>query len=188
MCVVVCLCVTSLQWFICASLLHLLPFVPWIPSRSHTFFFTIYLFPARLPSFSLSLSLCRNCSDVKCHWTCTYQKYPTQSEHLSLSHSLLYLYPGFLTLRIQAHAFTAAPLPFFSFSLLFMPFFGFIATHFATSPPQLFLLHSCPRTPSIISLARVWVRPALTHKPKHSLPHRTPPLSSLVGHSPAASK
>lgn len=68
--------------------------------------------PVSPPSLFLSLCLCRNCSDVKCHWTCTYQKYPTQSEHLSLSPSLLYLYPGFLTLRIQAPAFTAAPLPF----------------------------------------------------------------------------
>lgn len=62
--------------------------------------------------------------DVKCH----RHKIPTQSEHLSSTHSLLRVscYPS-----IHVYAFALL-----SFRLLFMPFFRFIATCFSTSPPN----------------------------------------------------
>lgn len=64
-----------------------------------------------------------------------------------------------------------------------MPFFGFIATHFATSPPNSLSSTLAPLPhPSCHCLSSVWVRPALTHKPKH-LPPWTTPHSSTLGHS-----
>lgn len=125
-------------------------------------FFPDLFFPPCLYSYS---PLCENAQMLNVIG-CAHTKNVWHSlKHLSSSHSLLYP-PAFLTVW---NPFTAVPLPF----LLFMPFIGFITTHFATSPPNSLLLPSYP----IHHWIGVWVRQALTHKPKHLAPW-TPPHPS----------
>lgn len=99
-----CVCGLSPMIHLCLTT----PSSPFCPLNSldapHFFSRSLSFHPISTPTLSL-------CSDAKCQWTRTYQKYPTQSEHLSSSHSLLYV-SGYLMLHNSAPPFTAAPLPF----------------------------------------------------------------------------
>lgn len=112
LCVCVCVCLCVCVWPVHSDSFMLNYSISSLLSPQFPRGPTIFSGPASFHPSLLLLSLSRSkCYDVKCQWTRTYRKYPTQSKHLSSPHSLLYL-SGFLTLRNSAPPFTAAPLPF----------------------------------------------------------------------------